>query len=691
LPLLDMNDLSAYLRAQVRKQPLDTLRFCVAEALRRRRLRGGVAPPLCELPADGLTARFAPFVPGPSATFASAMDTVRQFIVAQAERICRGEYEVFGRPARLGTALDWHADWVSGHRWPLAPPDRIALLDAAPGADIKRPWELGRFHHGIRLAQAWRLTGDARYTEAFAAQVEHWLRHNPCPQGIHWAMPMEVALRAVNWTQAAALLAEAPLESSFWRKWLAALHQHGEFVFAHREWNPVARGNHYLACVVGVLCAGIVFRDIADGRHWLEFGRRALRQEMAAQVDADGVAHEGSSGYHTFVAELMLTAALPVARLDALEHGRNGDSGSLRAQLTAAWGEDFGGKLERMLDFCAVLAQGRTGPPIWGDSDDGRVLPLCPSDADASQHLLALGRELFAREDWPVSHVCAEPLFRLGADSADAASPARPGAAVAATGAFPAAGFYFFASPRLRGSIRCGPLGVNGWANHAHGDQLHVEFCWAGQPILTDPGTYAYSGAPAERNRFRSTRAHNTPYIEDSEQNRFWEKLLFRMVDDTRARCLHWQASEAGVEFAGEHYGYRRLPQRVTVRRALRLDHARDTLLIRDALTGRGTVRVEWNFQLTPNLPVNSMDGQAGEQLAGPSGLAFHSGWKLGALALAVCCEAPANLTANIEAGWVAPRYGWREPAPLLRIAGRLPLPTRVEFLFSPFSEDSTS
>ncbi len=685
-----MSDLTAYLLAQARKQPLDTLRYCVSEALRRRRLQRAVAPPLREPPADGLAARFAPFLSGAPAPAAGTVpEALRQAVAVQAEQICSGEYAVLGKPVRLGISPDWHADWVSGHRWPLVPIGQLRLVDAAADADIKRPWELARFHHGVRLAQAWSLMRDPRYAEAFAAQVEHWLRHNPCPQGIHWAMPMEVALRAVNWTYAAALLADAPLQSQFWRKLLAALHQHGEYVYAQREWNPVARSNHYLACVVGLLCAGVVFRDTNGGRRWLEFGRRALCDEMAAQVHEDGVAHEGSTGYHSFVTELMLTGALPVARLDALEHGKNGSSGSPRAQLTAAWDAGFVAKLERMLDFCAVLNAGRAAPPIWGDCDDGRVLPFCPREAETSQHLLALGRELFAREDWPAGHACGEPLFRLSPAAFTKSAGAQPTSA-AANRAFPGAGFYCFASQRLRGSIRCGPLGVNGWANHAHCDQLHIELCCDGQLIVADPGAYAYSGEPDERNRFRSTRAHNTPYVGDIEQNRFWEKLLFRMVDDTHAHCLQWQADEARVEFAGEHYGYRRLPQRVIVQRRLRFDRMRDTLLISDTLTGGGTVRGEWNFQLAPHLAVNPMESNTGVQPPADSGrLAVHSAWRLGPMTLLVCYDAPANLSAGVESGWVAPHYGCREVAPRLRISGRVALPARVDFLFAPHSEDA--
>lgn len=561
----------------------------------------------------------------------------------------------------------------------------MAILEAAPGSDVKRPWELARFHHALTLGRAYALTGDARYAAEFAAQVRHWLRANPYPQGIHWAMPMEVAVRAVNWITAAAFFADGPtLDDQFRQEFLAALYLHARHVYAHREWNPVARGNHYLSCVVGLLFLGVLFRDTSEGRAWLEFGRRALAAEMQAQVGEDGVAHEGSSGYHALVTELFLSAALLVARMDAQERPTNGHAGNWRALIAKSWGAAFAKKLETMFEFPAALLAGREQPPIWGDSDDERLLPLCTSDSDAAAHLLCAGREVFERSDWPAcKHACEECWWWLGVAPQNGTSMAAP---AEQSRAFPSAGFFFLASPRMRASAHCGPLGVNGWANHAHCDQLSFELSWQGQPVVVDPGTFQYSGDAAARNRFRSSRYHNSAVVDGAEQNRFWPGLLFRMVDDTQSRPNRWHAGTQRVEFAGEHSGYRRLPQRVTVQRTLSLDRARDTLLVMDALLGTGSAPLEWNFHLAPHLEVQRAGGMEPPPQSFETALDTlqpHSAWTVGPLRLQVWASSAAqSLEGAVDDGEIAPHYGHRVTAPVLRFACMGAFPVRVAFVW---------
>lgn len=695
-----MSPLLSYLAAQARRRPVATARFVGSELWRRGRMRMNTATAEAapDFAGHPIVERFAPLLPGAQMEprdFRLQHPGAEARILAEADRVCCHENEIFGERASFNGRLDWHADWQAAHRWPLVPVRHIRIVNGVPGADIKRPWELARFHHALPLAQAYALTQDAKYAAAFRAQVLDWIERNPYPLGIHWAMPMEAAVRAINLAMAAAWFSGAEdLDSAFWQKLLASLYTHGRHVYAHREWNPVARGNHYLSCVAGLCCLGVLFRDSDEGRRWLAFGRRALANEMAAQVGADGVAHEGSSGYHLFVTELMLTAAIALARLDSVERGSNGASGSLHAQLTKSWGKGFAAKLEKMLEFVAAQVHGRSAAPIWGDADDGRVLPLCSCPASPAQHLLAAGRALFDRADWPASDAsCCDARWRLG-DSNPGSEQNYANRATANPG-FPDAGFFFFSSPRIRGSVRCGPLGINGWANHAHCDQLNFEFCWEGQPVVVDPGTYLYSGDPAERNWFRSTAAHNTPEVEGTEQNRYWNDLLFRIMDDTRSRLLRWRDDESQLEFSGEHYGYQRLRQRVTVARNLRLDRRRDRLSVSDTVFGRGSAVVAWRFQFAPGLEVQQSPASKQETSAHTGtdaeqgSLAFHSAWKVGPLLLRILCSEPATLTGRLEDGWVAPRYGRRERAPALQLTGRFQLPARLHFTFAPIDEDS--
>jgi hypothetical protein len=699
-----MNDLVAYLLAQAKYRPVATARFAAGEIWRRSRLRllDGVSEDLPSFSTYGLRTRFAALYPAgalEAAEFASHFPGAAEKALQQAEQIHRHEFEIFGERVQRGAEIDWHEDWKTGYRWPLRKAGQLRNLNGTPGTDVKRPWELGRFHHLLALGKAFHLTRKRRHAEEFFREVRHFLKANPCPQGIHWAMPMEAAIRGVNWIAAGAFFADDEvLDEAFWQGFLRALYVHGRFVYAHREWNPVARGNHYLACLVGLLHLGAFFDDQAEAREWFAFARKEFLSEMQAQVREDGVAHEGSSGYHVFLTEMFLSGALLLMRADAAAAGQaeSPARGGMRAPeawsgLAQSCGKRFAARLEKMFEFIAALAAGREHSPILGDADDGRLLPLCTASADSAAHLLAVGRALFARQDWASPrHTCEEVWWRMGV------TPPAQGAGIpiaSESAAFAESGYFFFSSARLRGSVRCGPLGINGWANHAHCDQLSVEFAWEGRPVVVDPGTYLYSGDGGQRNMFRSTRYHNSVVVNGKEQNRFWPGLLFRIVDDTRSKTRVWDPGGATVEFHGEHFGYRR----VRVARRVLVDKQRDILMICDTLRGSGAPTLEWFFHLAPGIEPEALETWRGDLVAlsemapEAAGFFFRAAWRVGPMVLLAAAPGiEERLESSIERGWVAPRYGQRVEAAVVRFRCKAKLPASVGFVFAP-AESSES
>ena len=71
-------------------------------------------------------------------------------------------------------------------------------------------WELSRHAHFVTLGQAYALTGEERYVEAFVTQVASWLDENPPEQGINWASSLELAFRSINWIWTLHLTAGSP-------------------------------------------------------------------------------------------------------------------------------------------------------------------------------------------------------------------------------------------------------------------------------------------------------------------------------------------------------------------------------------------------------------------------------------------------------------------------------------------------
>ena len=684
-----MSQLLAYLAAQARSQPGSTLRFVAGELWRRGRARmhPKLDDGLAVIGSKEFQASASLFVP-PAALDLSRISGAAwiEDTIARAERISHGEFEIFGQWVALGSQPDWHRDWNSGYCWPLEHAGGLRVLDAPPGSDVKRPWELTRFHHGLTLTAAAAFTRDPRFTQCFASLVQHWIAWNPWPRGIHWAMPMEAAIRAINWIQAAAIAAASDqLDGSFSRELSRCLFLHGRHLWAFREWNPVARANHYLACVVGLIWLGALFESTPEGRQWLEFGRVELLREMTSQTGSDGVVREGSSGYHAFVTELFLSAALVLVRRAARAQGQiSATNGNLAAAIGRATSPAFAATLPRMFEFLSALCAGRqdeNGTPIWGDTDDGRVLPFGGAAIPPVRVLAAVGNTIAGRPQTSGSApLDAETFWRFGpAPDSTAPHACAPGHR---SQAFDDSGFYFFSSPRVRGSIRCGPLGVGGWANHAHNDQLSFEFSLDGSSVIVDPGLPCYSEDPAVRNLFRSTRYHNTIEVGGAEQSRFWPALLFRIVDDTRSRTHLWRADSSDAVFDGSHSGYSRLPGCSDVGRELRLMQD-DTLAVRDVVDLAEATPTAWYFHLAPGIVPEIMHSEATAPTA--PGTKAHSRWRLGPVLLSVWTAfAPRELESHCADGWVSPRFGRKLPAQILEFRSRRAGRLVVHFIFTP-------
>src|SRR5207249_801643 len=108
------------------------------------------------------------------------------------------------------------------------------------------------------------------------------------------------------------------------------------------------------------------------------------------------------------------------------------------------------------------------------------------------------------------------------------------------------------------------------------------------QPLLIDPGTFAYVDSDAERNRFRGTAGHNTAQVDDLNQVEpsgpfGWEGLPNVRVD-------RWVTGKTFDLFVGSHRGYCRLRRPVQHRRYVFYSKP-NFWLIRDVLQGDGVHR----------------------------------------------------------------------------------------------------
>jgi hypothetical protein len=283
--------------------------------------------------------------------------------------------------------------------------------------------------------------------------------------------------------------------------------------------------------------------------------------------------------------------------------------------LSAAYRE----RLELMLAFVSDYTRPDGLAPQIGDADDGRFLPLGDYGADQRDH-----RHLYSQ---------ARRRRREGTGHA----------------AYPHGGWYVMRHGRLWGIVRCGDVGLGGIGAHAHNDQLSFELAIGAQPLIVDPGSYLYTADPRARNDFRSTRAHSTLCIGGAEQSRLRSDYLFALPEEAHARCLRFECDGPRVSFEGEHEGFRALPRPVRHRRELHFDGELATVRILDTVLGARGEELLWSFPLAPGV-------------AAVERTRALATFPLGTLAIETD-----DATLEVQSGWLAPSYGVRVAAPVVR------------------------
>lgn len=593
------------------------------------------------------------------------LPTEVEAIIAEADRICRHKFDLLGyKGVDYGPTIDWHLDAVNGRRAPLKPWFRIAFLDFQEVGDHKVIWELNRHQHLVTLAKAYRFTSDRRYTDELVSELQHWQQTNPYPWGINWASALEVAFRGLSWIWIKNLLAGCPaLPQRFDRELVGGLRQCGRYLerFHSKYFSP---NTHLLGEALALLFIGINCPEIPEARAWRQWGWETLLHEAEVQVRPDGVYFEQSLYYHVYALDMFLYARALAAR--------NG----------FVIPERFDATIQKMLRF--LLAVFECGPGEgFGDDDGGR---LFNARRNCLQHMtdpLALGAVEYQERDWGTrAGITEEAIWFFG----EAAIPVCSGEFCRNgkhSQAFESGGVYLLRDTEFTQQmmIDAGPLG-GGSCGHGHADALSVGLTVNGHRCLVDAGSCCYVSAGEERNIFRGTAAHNTMRVDGQDQAEPQGPFNWSSIPETRTR--QWITGETFALFDGEHDGYSRLPDPVLHRRMV--FHRKGAFwLIRDIAQGREEHSLEtfWHFGPKYRLQPNTAGITAFlEPPSSASDVAIPD--------ISLRIAEPSIWEVEVGSGKISPAYGASQDAPVVRVRGRLQLPTECAVLLAPMRKKET-
>lgn len=480
----------------------------------------------------------------------------------------------------------WRRDPLGSKDWGLDYHAEVAN-PSPDGSDIRVLWELNRFGHAAVLAAAFGITNDEKYAETFFSQVEAWMEQNPYGRGANWSCAMETALRAINVLAAFDVLcrSRACTEDRL-AKVLQFSDQHGKFTLDNNEFSYLATSNHYLSNVVGLFWIGTMLPELSHAAKWREFGLSELLGEVDKQVLPDGADFEASTGYHGFVAQMLLYSFL-LAR-------KNGFSID----------EQHWRRLQSMFDLSHGIIRPDGRMPLIGDADGSQIVPVVKRDSDDAAYMLALAAVVFEAPKYKeFAELTPEMLWLIGEEAVEKFNAMATAATPTGSLAFPDAGAYVLRDGDLYLHLNANDTGIGGRGSHAHNDALSIEVSALGRSFIIDPGSYVYNLDREARHRFRSTAYHSTVMIDGREQNTMLVDLPFILGNDAVPKVLNMTFDDRHDAIEAEHYGYRR-QFAVTHRRTVEFDKQEKYWTLEDELAGSGEHRAEFRFCFSDGLEV---------------------------------------------------------------------------------------
>ncbi|RAM59320.1 hypothetical protein DS67_00600 [Mesotoga sp. SC_4PWA21] len=442
----------------------------------------------------------------------------------------------------------------------VAQSDRYFWKASWKGFDPKDFWEVAR---GWQWLRAFLVSENENEKNQVIEKIIRWLEQNPYPNGLAWAVGLDVAIRAVNLALILSMTDNQSLKDhlswhyQYLRKmlWLSK--------------NSV-RNNHYL----GELTVLAILSKMFGGKDHLRLKQR-VENEIKRQFYADGVNVEQSVRYHKFSLEFAVLAKLFLGVDTPL--------------------------LERAGVFLAAVKKPDGSWPSIGDDDLGCVLRLhedgLNGDYKAILSILAL---LYGRQDFKKAAEEMSAEANLLVKDAPSRWATLKELEPKKSYLFDKGGFFIHRTGWERSdSYFLVKFGPHKW--HAHADLFHIELSINGKNILIDSGTYRYNNVPEQRRYFRSTPAHNTISAKDLDQTKQWTTFRWHRP----AKVTEWNLVEnsKGFEFKATHNGYRR----IGLYHSRRISGSSDlkALIISDSVQGKGTGKVKLFWHFSPEVSLS--------------------------------------------------------------------------------------
>jgi hypothetical protein len=508
-------------------------------------------------------------------------------IISEADEIIENRYNLFcSGEIYLGEKINWHFDYKGKYEWQKTLAWRGNFFNFPKGVDIKYPWELARFHQGLKLGEAYLLTREEKYTVKFLELYSDFISQNGFCSGIHWIDSSESAIRLINVLFGFSFfMLSADIDAAVINSLIDFVLYHSIFIENNLPYER-NRDHKYLISLLGLFLSGLFFKEVNYGKKNLQFAGNGLEQEIRLQIYEDGISREQSLPFHSIILETFYLAEIFGRRT-----GMN-------------FSQEFKDRLYKMFKVYSAYLRNDLSIPSAGDDISSRILDFRLHNTADYSFPLPAGAMIFKESEFKRFHdkITAELLFLFGIyakEDYESIPISEEKNYSTSSAGFIKGKHFIFRNKDLHFFIDAGELGIQG--SGAHVDIFNFELFYKNNKIIVDPGTFSCYADNEIRNRFRAEISHNIFCIDDEPLSRL--EGLFKIKEDlTKPKILEWESSETEDILVAQHYAYARLPDPVICKRTFHFLKEKNLIKIKDEFFGGKKHKAVFNITFHPDI-----------------------------------------------------------------------------------------
>jgi len=557
-------------------------------------------------------------------------------IIEDADNVHDGKIKLFNKNIQLDNPVNWFRDYGNKVDFPKIDAKKLNYKDPEQVDGIMYVWWLNRHQHLMPAAIAYYETGEQKYADVVLAQLQSWLDVCSFPVGQAWLTGNETGIRLITWSWLFRFLfAKGKPDNysdDFLASWFISIKQHVHYIDTH--WAQYSRANnHIIAEAVGVLAAVDTWPQLFPDKNYRKVCRDIIQQETCKQISRDGVNREHSISYHALVLELLINASV----------------------FDKCLGEKIHKIIKKMALFLNTLSGDSNIIPDIGDSDYAVASGIIPRSPKYYSYV-ASAACAFAEPQatTPIYSISKSAEWYSGTKVIEKKSDE---SVYFEDGGYAIWKSFLDSQLKINLCMNLADLGYGQIASHGHADALAFTLQINDEPVLIDPGTYAFHNKKKWRNYFKGTSAHNTLTINGTDQAEI--KGPFLWSDKYYVRTKRAVMGNNQLKIKAEHDGYCRNEMTLTHRRDLSWHPLLKKCIIKDELIGNGNYNAELHFHVHPDRKVTKE---------------LSNAFKISDNGYSLIIKFSSHFKCRVACGETDPPLGWFSPV----LGEKIPSPTII-------------